>query len=437
MNYKRYAVVCLGIFWIMFSSVDAYTRVERNDLKNKLTFIFNQNTSNNIISVSVFVKAGTWYETADNSGISNFCQQLLLRGTSSSSRDEINLAIESMGGSFHTQTSDDYSELSLTIPKRNFEKAFLLLFNIIKNPVFDPDEIKKVKKDIIASIKSRNDKIFNYTYDLFNNAVYGEYPYARSYLGTDKSISHLTQENFIEFHSKIYRPDNMCLVITGNINKDSLYSLVQETFGSLRGKADLMLMKPPKLPSRKDTYSQTSIKNFHQAYLMLGYPVDGIHSKYYGALKLINAYIGEGMGSKIFMNIRDREGLAYEIGSFYPSRLNKSRFVIYMGLDDANVDKTKKMILEEINQLTIKLISEKELQNIKNFIKGTFLLDHETNYMQGWYLGWYEIIGKKSFYDRLYLAEIDKVTAKDILKAAKKFFTDDNLIIIIVKPSVE
>ena len=167
---------------------------------------------------------------------------------------------------------------------------------------------------------------------------------------------------------------------------------------------------------------------------MLGYIVPGVQDREYVVIKVINTLLGTGMNSRFFTNLRDKQGLAYEIGSFYPTRKNASRFVVYAGLDVRNLGIIKEKILDEIKRLREDSLEMKELERAKNYLKGTFLLEHQTNKKQAWYLGWFELLGIGYIYDRNYLRQIEKVNIRGIKEVANRYFKDTNWVTIQIEP---
>ncbi len=411
---------------------------------NGLTLIYKENPSNEIVAIDLFIKSGNWYENDSNSGITNFTQQLLLKGTKTKTSEELAFEIESIGGIINTDTADDYAEIYVIITKKYFAQGIEILFDVIKNPSFLNAEIEKERNIILAQIKSKEDNIFETTYDLFNDTLYGKYPYHKPILGNEQTILSINRNDLISSHKEFYTPENMVLVVAGNIKETKVIKHLEKIFNSHKSisaiKKQSIETKSAQeteyfqIPEREIPYTQTYPKKFKQAYLMLGYLLPEGSSSDYPALKLINTLLGGGMGSRLFINLRDKDGLAYEIGSFYPTRKFKSKFVIYLGLDGKNLNKARNKILDELKKLKEEKLNEEELSNIKNYLKGTFILDHQTNKRQAWYLGWHEIIGKGYLYDNLYLKELEEVTAEDISHTAQKYFNENNWTAIEIIP---
>lgn len=450
MNKRKIFFIFIFLFIIVqLSTIDSFASDAKKIIfNNGLTLIYKENKSNEIIAMDLFIKAGIWYENENNAGITNFIQRLLLKGTATRTSEELALEIESIGGRINVDVADDYAETYVVIAKTHFAKGLEILFDVVNNPSFLTEEIEKERNMILAQIKSKEDSIFETTYDLFNEALYGKYPYHKTVSGTKETILSINRKDLINFHEKFYKPRNMVLVVVGNIPQEKVTGDLKKIFNTEEcteevcplpeeDTEDIKIKEESTdklIPKRKSPYKKSYKRKFKQSYLMLGYILPEGGSNDYPALKVINALLGGGMSSRLFVNVRDKEALAYEVGSFYPTRRFKSRFVIYLGLDEKNITKARNKILEEIKKLNQEKVTEKELQEVKNYLKGIFILDHQTNKRQAWYLGWYEIIGKAYLYDNLYLKDLEKVTSEDIMKISEKYFKDNTWVAIEITP---
>jgi zinc protease len=442
MNKQKIFFILLTLSLICYLSPGSSTASEpqKSILANGLTVIHKETGYNDIVAVDIFIKAGSLVENDKQAGITNFLQRLLLKGTTSRTAEQLAKDIGSLGGIIDFNSAEDYAELYLVIPKENFDEGLRILLDVLMNPGLATLEIEKERTIILGQIKSQQDSIFSVSYDLLNETLYGNYPYHKQVLGNQKTISSVKREDLVNFHQKVYVPQNMVLVVVGNIKEKRILKQLKAILHTVK-KIDSIpetriLSKPQDelLPERNTPYEKSYRRTFKQAYLMMGYLMPPGDASDYPVLKVINAILGGGMGSRLFVNLRDKQGLAYEIGSFYPTRILKSKFVIYMGLDASNMAKAKTGILDELRQLKEHLPDQEELKAIKNYLKGTYILAHQTNKDQAWYLGWNEIIGKGYLYDDLYVRDLEKVTPEDINFAANKYFKDNNRILIQLLP---
>jgi predicted Zn-dependent peptidase len=170
---------------------------------------------------------------------------------------------------------------------------------------------------------------------------------------------------------------------------------------------------------------------------MLGWPCPEMSNPDYPAIKVLNALMGGRMTGRLFVELREKMSLGYEVSSFYPSRRQESRYVIYLGLKAENLEKTKKRLTEMINDLQTTLVPQQELNDTKNYIRGVYIMDHQTANRQAWYLGWWEIMGGGYKNDDTYLASLQSVSPQDIQRIAKKYLVADNSVQIELVPSAK
>ncbi len=205
--------------------------------------------------------------------------------------------------------------------------------------------------------------------------------------------------------------------------------------------AEKLFSKVPKVAAEKLPTEPLSPKNqnivsknnkFKQAFLEVGYPAPKLGGEGYAPLKMINALLGARMTARLFIELREKLSLAYEVNSGYPTRKELSRFFIYIGLEKKNIELAKKRISEILGNLKKTPVGKIELEETRNYLKGTYILDHQSISRQAWYLGFWDILGKGYDYDETYMNEILAVTPDQIMSAAKKFFTNDSVTVEVI-----
>ncbi len=286
------------------------------------------------------------------------------------------------------------------------------------NSVFDPEEIEKERNIVLAEIKFQEDNMFEKTHKLFLKTLYDGHPYGSPLSGGEETVSKLDRESLVDFYKKYYTPNNMVLVIVGNVKSEEAISIVKESFKGFESKETppIPILKV-KSPEKKDVREK---KEREQLFILIGYLGPEIQSKEYPALKVLNSILGVGMSSRLFVELRDKRGLAYEVGSFYPSRRYESYLTSYIATTPQNELEVEKYILEEFEK-TKKNITMEELERGKKKLIGLYIIRHESNKDQAWFLAWYETLGIGYGYDEEYLTDIEKVTAEDVLQVANKY----------------
>jgi len=428
--YYRLCFIFLILTSIITKSNSMNNKITKHTFDNGLILIHKKTEPLPIVEIELFINVGSFTETEKNSGITNLVQTLLLKGTKNRTAEQIAIEIESIGGTISSDSDDDYSTISVSIPSKHFSEAITILSDVLLNPNFPQEELEKEKKVILAAIKSREDHIFNVASDTLIKNLYKEHPYSMINLGNYESIKNITRNDIINWYNRYYGTPNIIIVVVGNVSFKETINNVKKRFSTIpKVQNSKVILKEPELVSNETI---TLKKKFEQSYLMYGYLVPQINNNDYPVLKVLNTYLGSGMSSQLFQELREKSGLCYETGSFYPSKKYTSRFIIYLGLDKSKINEAKKKIDSIIDELKLKKISENKLDEIKNHIKGVYLLDHQRNSRQAWFLGWWEILGKGYEYDEQYLTDITKVNSEDIVKVANKYFNKNHVIVEIL-----
>jgi predicted Zn-dependent peptidase len=408
---------------LLISSVcGAGGSVNQFTLPNGLKVIHHEITTNPLVTVQLFARAGAIHEQESEAGLSGFTQSLLAQGTATRDADRLARDIEDIGGSLSSDCEHDYCTLGISLMDSFFPKAMELLADIAFHPSFPEREIEKERMNTLASIKSRHDQIFYVANDTFSAVFYGDHPYSWPDIGKAQTVASFTRADCLRWHTTYYTADNMLLVIAGNIPLKRAKTYAEQYFSSCpRGSRPAGAPTASK-PQQKSVTIPTT--KFKQAYLMVGFPAPDIKSTDFPVLKVVNSLLGSRMSGRLFTELREKQSLGYEVNSFYPSRITLSRFVIYLGLEKKNLAKAKDGIIRILDDLKNVPVSAKELEETKNFIRGIYLLDHQTIGRQAWNMGFWEIVGRGYEYDAAYLDELMAVTAEDVQKATRACFTD-------------
>lgn len=435
-------MIILGIFlWSLLHMVSiSYANnfpVKKEILQNGIVLLHNYNNIQPLVSTIIFLKMGSIYEPFEYSGISELLQNTILKGTKTRTAQQIAEEIESIGGGMSAESGDDFSTLSVSVRNEYFEKSIEILYDVFSNPTFPEKELEKEKMNLIAGILARKDSIFNVAIDELTLNMYGKkHPYGRNPYKSIKRIKKFTREDVVKWWDRFYGVDeknkNIIVVISGDIDFEKAKKVVEEKFSNI---------KKINLPSFENWNYKKKSKHvkrkvhFKQSYLMYGFyapPISTENLKKYLGLKLITLYLGGGMSGKLFEILREEKSLCYETNNFYPTKLLGSHFVIYLGLDKNNLEVAKKEIEKILNQLKTEGFTEEELLECKTKLKGRFLLDHQTNAKQAWYLGFWEVLGLGYEYDKKYIEEIENIKIEDIKETIKELTSSPRVIVELI-----
>ena len=402
---------------------------EKTVLNNGMTLITNPNTSNDIISLSVFVKGGKLLDSPP--GITNLLTKTLLQGTKTRTAYEITTAVEDLGIVISPALDSDCFEIRLKSTKQDFDKAFEILTDVINNPAFYSEYVEKEKKNIVQDIVKSRDQPMSKVSEGFSRAMYPNHPYGNIGAALEKSVPSLTREQLIDFHKKIFIPKNMVVAVSGNINKNEIIQKFTESFPcttveklTLKLSPEVTKLSADKIVTQKDETAA--------AWMLIGWPVESIHNtKDYASLQIINSILSGGMSSRLFKTFREKQGLCYTVGSSSPAKMDSSFFAMYIGTEPKNIELVKSKFLQEMTRLKTETVSQDELNDAKQKLIGDFLLGQETNADKAHYLGWFEIIDKGFKFTYDFPDLINSVTSEDVMSTSNKYFNSPYVLSVV------
>ena len=393
---------------------------QRRVLSNGIVVLVKPNPTADIIAARLFMRGGSGWETADNAGLTNLLAALLTRGTESLSSLEIAEQVESVGAGLGTDSATDYMQLSLKTVSADFAPLLKLAGEILRSPSFPESELELERKLILQNIRSQREQPMAIAFEALRQIMYGKHPYALPGLGTEESVAKLDQAQLRAYHQRHFRPDNLVISIAGRIEMDEAIAHIESVFGDWVAPSEPLaqLDLPPvsTQPSRTQQEQPT-----HQAILMLGYLGATVGDPGYAPMKVINAYLGNGMSSRLFVELREKQGLAYEVSTFYPTRLEVAPFGAYMGTSPDNAAKALKGLHHEVKRLCEAPLSIEEVDATRKKMLGQYLLGKQTNAQVAQVYGWYETLGLGLDFDDAFQAQLEEVSAADIQETAVKY----------------
>lgn len=408
--------------------------VARAKLDNGMVVLAVENPAADIVAARVFVRAGSRYEPSDQAGLSHLWSAVLTKGTERLSSQEIAERVESVGASLGADSAADYCLLSLKTVAADFAGMLELVAELLRSPSFPEAEVELERRLALQGIRSMQEQPFSVANNQLRRAMYRDHPYALSSLGTETTVPTIDRAALQQYHQTYFRPDNMVVSITGRIATEQAIALIDHYFGDWQPPHQdgqplpLTTPKPPPIVSAPEQV--VTLRNTQQAIVMLGYLTGSVHSNDHTALKLINTYLGNGLSSRLFVELREKRGLAYEVSAFYPTRVDASHFVVYMGTAPENTAVAQAGLRHEVDRLCTTQLTPEELQSAKNKLLGQYALGKQTNAQIAQVLGWYEILGLGISYDGEFQQKVAAVTAEDIQQVACRYFTEPYLSLV-------
>jgi predicted Zn-dependent peptidase len=397
--------------------------VKRTVLDNGIILLVIENPIADIVASRIFIKAGNRCEPKQKAGLSHLVSAVITKGTDTLSSLEIAEQVESVGASLSADTATDYLQMSLKTIRSDFAEIFSLTAELLRSPAFPEAEVELERQITLQDIRSQQEHPSTIAFDQLRRAMYGRHPYGLSSLGTIDTVSSLTRADLQNYHQSYFRPDNLVISIAGNITLETARELVETALGDWQIPAtslpyvnlDPILCQPHRVVTTQET---------QQSMVMLGYLASSVKEPEYGALKVLNTYLGNGLSSRLFVELREKRGLAYEISAFYPTRLDLSQFVVYMGTAPENTAIALEGLRHEIERLRTHHLTESELQVCKNKLLGQYALGKQTNAQLAQVYGWYETLGLGIEFDTIFQQLVNEVTVDTAWEAACQYFVE-------------
>ncbi|NJK70206.1 MAG: insulinase family protein [Microcoleus sp. SU_5_3] len=398
-------------------------QIHRTVLDNGIVVLAAENPAADIIAARIFLRAGSRWVQPEQAGLCHLLSAVMTKGTDRLSSLEIAERVESVGARLSADTTTDYFLVSLKTVSADFTDMLELASELMRSPTFPEAEVELERRIAISAIRSQQEQPFAIAFEQLRHAMYQEHPYAFSPLGTEATMSNLTRTDLEQFHKTYFRPDNVVISVAGRIPTEETVALIDRIFGDWKvPETPLPTLTLPTITP----YPKSALKpqETQQSVIMLGYLAPAVKDAGYAALKLLNTYLGNGLSSRLFVELREKRGLAYDVSALYATRLDAAQFVVYMGTAPENTTTAFDGLRTEVDRLANIELDEEELQACKNKMLGQYALGKQTNSQIAQVVGWYETLGLGIKFDEQFQAEIAAVTAAEAREAAQKYFIE-------------
>ena len=411
--------------------------VNRVVLDNGITIVFAENPVADLVAGRIFLKkAGSCWDSPAKVGLSHLLATVIMKGTQYQSSLEIAETVESIGASLGADAASDYWLISLKTVVADFPEILALAAEILRYPTFPKTEVELEKRLVLQSIRSQQEQPFNVAFNQLRQSMYADHPYGSSILGTEESVPTLTQQDVVEYHQAYFRPDNLVISLSGRLSLETAVNLINDIFGSWEIPHRSLIA--PTLPVlNAQPYPRVTAQETQQSIIMLGYLGAGVKSEDYAPLKLLSTYLGNGLSSRLFVELREKRGLAYDVSAFYPTRLGSSQFVMYMGTAPDNTAIAVEGLKTEAERLCQQTLVKYELTAAKNKLLGQYALGKQTNGEIAHLFGWYETLGLGLPFDSDFQEQVSQVTAADAQRVAQTYLQSPYLSLVGPEDKVE
>lgn len=413
----------------VFKFISERNGINKYIVNEELTLLINKCTNNDIIAISIVAKGGEFLEGKIGEG--TMLANSLLLGTKKYSSQELAQIMEENGIKIEPVCNEDYFKINIQTTTAQIDKTLDILNELINNAIFDDYEIEKKRTEILSKIHQKRDVPLNIALENFKTLIYKDSVYSHSNKIIEKSLPKITKNDLLSYYRKIFDAKNIIISVNGNVEEEKLINSFGKVFKNTKNpKVNLLDYKVTKLNVSEK--SVVTIPDLQTAWIFYGWQTSGITDKKdFVTLKVINTILGSGLSSRLYRNLREQNGLAYQLGSSYKVKYLGGIFMTYIGTNPKTLDFSLQKINEEMKRLKMQFVSDVELQNAKDRLTGGVVVALETNSEKAAAIAQFEALGYGYDFLDTYIKMINEVTASDIIRVANKYFTDISVLSIV------
>lgn len=405
---------------------------EKTVLENGLRVITSSMPHTRSVSMSIFVGAGSRYEAAEEAGISHFVEHLCFKGTRRrATAKEVSEAIEGVGGILNGATDRELTVYWCKAARPHFLLGMDTLLDMLHNSKFDPEEVEKERRVIIEELNMVMDSPYDLVETIIDQVIWPEQPLGQDVAGSKESVGAISRPSLLSYSERQYIAPNMVVSVAGDIDHDEVVETLQKTVIDWRhGESSPW---HPAQNGQDGPRLKLETRNTEQAHLCLAVRgLSSLHPDRY-ALDLLNVILGEGMSSRLFLEIREKQGLAYDVHSYASHFLDAGALTVYAGVDPKHATATLEAILKELARFK-EGVPEEELAKAKELTKGRmFLRMEDTRSVSSWMGSQAILTGEILTVDEV-VSLLDRITTQDLVRVARELFVGDKLNLAVVGP---
>ncbi|MEW6067842.1 MAG: pitrilysin family protein [Nitrospirota bacterium] len=435
-KYKKILIISLILnftFLILNLNYVSALEAKRTVLPNGLIVLHSENHNLPLVMVTLLIKASQINEPEDKAGLANLTAELLTEGTEKRKSADISEEIEFIGASLDASADRDYTVVALSILKKDVNKGFEILSDILLNSIFPEEEIKRKKELIKGFLKQKEEDPSFLAGREFKKALFGRHPYARLIEGCLDTIDNIKREDLVGFYSDYFLPNNSILSVAGDLTFEELDTLIKKYLGDWK-MAEISKRSKEWVPNESRTKKVIKIdKDLTQANIILGnVGISRDNPDYYAVSVMNYIFGGGGFSSRLMRSIRDEMGLAYDVHSFFTANKETGFFAVEVQTKNESAKLVISEILKQVERIRKEHVSDEELSDAKSYLTGSFARRLDTNRKIADFLASVEFYNIGIDYMERYPEYINFLTKDDILRVALKYLDSENYVIVVV-----
>lgn len=426
----------LAVLWViccaamLLTASQAAIVPKRTELNNGMVLLTSEQRSLPMVSIELLIDAGSRYDAEQQEGASNLTARLLTYGTNRRTAVQISDALDFIGASLSARAGADLASLSLTVLKKDLAAGLELLADILTSATFPQEEIDRQKQSIIAAIRARDEDPGDIAQRKFAAFLYPQSPYGRPVEGSEASVKSLQQRSVRDFYQRYYRPNRSIMAVVGDVSQQEMIHALNHSLRLWRkGEAGSQVL----IPSIGAPQVIRVDKDLAQANIIMGHEGVARGNPDYYAIQVMNYILGGGgFSSRTMDSVRNERGLAYSIYSSFNAEKSHGSFEFVMQTKNESALEAVRIVKDEIRRMREQSITERELNDAKDYLTGSFPLRLDTNRKVANFMAQVEHFQLGMDYPERYADLINKVTVTDIQRVAGRYLQPDKLITVIV-----
>jgi predicted Zn-dependent peptidase len=382
--------------------------------------------------MAIFIRTGSRYESDEIAGVSHFLEHLLFKGTKQwPTAREISEAVEGVGGIMNASTDREMTVFWCKVARPHFQRSLSILVDMMLNPLLDPTELEKEREVVLEELRMINDYPTNRVDLLIDETLWPDQPMGRDVGGSQESVSNITREQIVDYVRHQYTPGNTAVAVAGDISHEEVVDLLSEALKDWTPEQPMSWY--PVQDGQEMPRIRVEQRKTDQAHLCIGLPgLPLTHPDRY-VLGLMNVILGEGMSSRLFLELREKQSLAYDVHSSINLFRDCGSLIVYCGVEPQKSQRAVSAIMEQLNGLQHD-IPESELEKARELSKGRMLLRMEDSRSVAMWMGAQETLtGRVRTVDEV-VERLDDVSTKDIERVAADIIREDKLNLAVVGP---
>jgi predicted Zn-dependent peptidase len=403
--------------------------IRRQVLPHGLTVITEQMEHIRSASIGIWLETGSRDETPQSNGISHFIEHMVFKGTKHRTAEEIARQVDSIGGNMDAFTSKECICFNVKVLDEHVPLALEILSDLVLYPTFTDEDIARERGVILEEIKMDEDNPDNLVHEIFTQNFGKDHPLGKPILGTKETVKKFERQAVLDTYTHRFAPGNIIVAAAGHLDHDQFVDLVVKHFEHLKPAQNGFHSPAPKIVPRIVLRNKKALE---QVQLCIGVPAYPIaHEKRYAGY-ILNTLLGGGMSSRLFQNIRERQGLAYSIYSDLNPYRDTGCMAVYAGTSLASAAKVVQSVVGEFRDLKIRPVPEEELRRSKDQLKGSLMLSLESSTAR-----MSNLARQEMYFDRFQdldelVLKIEAVTADDLQSLAQEFFKTESVAVTVL-----